>query len=150
MSYGLRTTDYGLRTTDYGPRTTDHGPRTLLVIQTLGEIKAKVQDYVARFGALRSEIGRVIVGQEEIVEGTLLALMAGGHVLLEGVPGLGKTLLVRTLGETMGLDFARVQFTPDLMPADIVGTNIIVEDETGGKKFRFRIWPRLHQSPVSR
>jgi MoxR-like ATPase len=110
-------------------------------MQTLGEIKAKVQDYVARFGALRSEIGRVIVGQEEIVEGTLLALMAGGHVLLEGVPGLGKTLLVRTLGETMGLDFARVQFTPDLMPADIVGTNIIVEDETGGKMFRFQRGP---------
>jgi MoxR-like ATPase len=110
-------------------------------MQTLGEIKEKVQDYVAKFGALRSEIGRVIVGQQEIVEGTLLALMAGGHVLLEGVPGLGKTLLVRTLGETLGLDFARVQFTPDLMPADIVGTNIIVEDETGEKMFRFQPGP---------
>jgi MoxR-like ATPase len=110
-------------------------------MQTLGEIKEQVQDYVARFGALRTEIGRVIVGQQEIVEGTLLALMAGGHVLLEGVPGLGKTLLVRTLGETLGLDFARVQFTPDLMPADIVGTNIIVEDETGGKIFRFQPGP---------
>lgn len=110
-------------------------------MQTLGEIKEQVQDYVARFGALRTEIGRVIVGQQEIVEGTLLALMAGGHVLLEGVPGLGKTLLVRTLGETLGLDFARVQFTPDLMPADIVGTNIIVEDETGEKIFRFQPGP---------
>ena len=110
-------------------------------MQTLGEIKEQVQDYVARFGALRTEIGRVIVGQQEIVEGTLFALMAGGHVLLEGVPGLGKTLLVRTLGETLGLDFARVQFTPDLMPADIVGTNIIVEDETGGKIFRFQPGP---------
>jgi MoxR-like ATPase len=84
-------------------------------MQTLGEIREKVQGYVGKFGALPSEIARVIVGQQEIVEGTLLALMAGGHVLLEGVPGLGKTLLVRTLSETMGLDFARVQFTPDLM-----------------------------------
>ena len=110
-------------------------------MQTLGEIQTKVKDYVARFGALQSEIARVIVGQQEVVDGVLLALMAGGHVLLEGVPGLGKTLLVRTLGETMGLDFARVQFTPDLMPADIVGTNIIVEDESGGKAFRFQRGP---------
>ena len=110
-------------------------------MQTLGEIQTKVKDYVASFGALRSEIARVIVGQQEVVDGVLLALMAGGHVLLEGVPGLGKTLLVRTLGETMGLDFARVQFTPDLMPADIVGTNIIVEDESGGKVFRFQRGP---------
>src|SRR5678816_2026724 len=110
-------------------------------MQTLGELKEQVQDYVARFGALRTEIGRVIVGQQDIVEGTLLALMAGGHVLLEGVPGLGKTLLVRTLGETMGLDFARVQFTPDLMPADIVGTNIIVANEVGEKMFRFQPGP---------
>jgi MoxR-like ATPase len=109
--------------------------------QTLGEIKRRVDSYVGKFNALKSEIGRVIVGQEEIVEGTLLALMAGGHVLLEGVPGLGKTLLVRTLGEALGLDFARVQFTPDLMPADIVGTNIIVEGEGGEKMFRFQRGP---------
>jgi MoxR-like ATPase len=110
-------------------------------MQTLGEIKEQVQSYADKFGELRSQIGRVIVGQQEIVDGALLALMAGGHVLLEGVPGLGKTLLVRTLAETMGLDFARVQFTPDLMPADIVGTNIIVEDETGDKMFRFQSGP---------
>jgi MoxR-like ATPase len=108
---------------------------------TLGDIKKKVESYGEKFAALRSEIGRVIVGQHEVVEGTLLALMAGGHVLLEGVPGLGKTLLVRTLAETMGLHFARVQFTPDLMPADIVGTNIIVESEGGGKVFRFQPGP---------
>ena len=108
---------------------------------TLGEIKKKVETYAERFRGLKHEIGRVIVGQDEIVEGTLLALMAGGHVLLEGVPGLGKTLLVRTLGETMDLAFSRVQFTPDLMPADIIGTNIIVEDETGGKVFRFQPGP---------
>ena len=111
------------------------------IMQTLGDLKAKVQDYGNKFGALRSEIGRVIVGQQEVVESVLLALMAGGHVLLEGVPGLGKTLLVRTLGETLGLDFARVQFTPDLMPADIVGTNIIIEDESGEKMFRFQRGP---------
>jgi MoxR-like ATPase len=109
--------------------------------QTLGEIKKRVDGYIEKFGALKTEIGRVIVGQDEVVEGTLLALMAGGHVLIEGVPGLGKTLLVRTLAETMGLRFARVQFTPDLMPADIVGTNIIVEGESGEKVFRFQPGP---------
>jgi MoxR-like ATPase len=109
--------------------------------QTLGEIKRRVESYVDKFGALKAEIARVIVGQQEIVEGALLALMAGGHVLLEGVPGLGKTLLVRTLAETMGLGFARVQFTPDLMPADIVGTNIIVEGEGGSKMFQFQPGP---------
>lgn len=110
-------------------------------MQTLGDLKQQVQDYVAKFDAMRHEISRVIVGQREVVEGTLFALMSGGHVLLEGVPGLGKTLLVRTLAETMGLAFARVQFTPDLMPADIVGTNIIVEDESGEKMFRFQHGP---------
>src|SRR6185369_1383301 len=109
--------------------------------QTLGDIKKKVEGYVSKFNVLKAEIARVIVGQQEIVEGTLFALMAGGHVLLEGVPGLGKTLLVRTIAETMGLDFARVQFTPDLMPADIVGTNIIVEGESGEKMFRFQPGP---------
>ncbi|HET9529872.1 MAG TPA: MoxR family ATPase [Blastocatellia bacterium] len=110
-------------------------------MQTLGEIREKVESYVGKFGALKGEIARVIVGQQEIVEGTLLALMAGGHVLLEGVPGLGKTLLVRTLAEAMGLKFTRIQFTPDLMPADIVGTNIIVEGESGEKMFRFQAGP---------
>jgi MoxR-like ATPase len=110
-------------------------------MQTLGDVKKKVDAYIGKFSALRAEIARVIVGQQDVVEGTLLALMAGGHVLLEGVPGLGKTLLVRTLGEAMGLAFARVQFTPDLMPADIVGTNIIVEGERGEKMFRFQPGP---------
>lgn len=109
--------------------------------QTLGDIKKKVESYVGKFNALKAEIARVIVGQQEIVEGALFALMAGGHVLLEGVPGLGKTLLVRTIAETMGLHFARVQFTPDLMPADIVGTNIIVEGESGDKMFSFQPGP---------
>src|ERR1051325_3346199 len=100
-------------------------------MQTLGEIKERVEDYVGKFNSLRSEIARVIVGQHEIIEGSLLALMADGHVLLEGVPVLCKTLLMRTLGEAMGLDFSRVQFTPDLMPADIVGTNVIGEGDSG-------------------
>src|SRR5947207_11280942 len=101
----------------------------------------KIQSFRQTYAALRNEVGKVIVGHNEIVDGTLMALLAGGHVLLEGVPGLGKTLLVRTLGETLGLDFSRVQFTPDLMPADIVGTNIIVEDEKGEKMFRFQPGP---------
>src|SRR6266436_4138629 len=84
---------------------------------------------------------RLIVGQSEIVEGVLVAFFAGGHVLLEGVPGLGKTMLVRTLSEAVNLKFSRVQFTPDLMPADIVGTNIILEDEAGHKGFRFQPGP---------
>ena len=97
----------------------------------------KAQKFRADFQRLRQEIGRVIVGQDEIVNGAITCLLAGGHALLEGVPGLGKTLLVRTMSEALGLKFSRIQFTPDLMPADIVGTNILVEDESGGKEFRF-------------
>jgi len=91
---------------------------------------------------LRKAIGRRLVGQTQVVEETLLALFAGGHVLLEGVPGLGKTLLVRTLGEVMDLAFSRIQFTPDLMPADVTGTTILVEDAAGGQRsFQFREGP---------
>ncbi len=90
---------------------------------------------------LRDEVGKVIVGHEAIVEGVVMALLAGGHALLEGVPGLGKTMLVRTLAEAVELTFSRVQFTPDLMPADILGTNILVEDEKGGKRFQFQRGP---------
>jgi MoxR-like ATPase len=107
---------------------------------TLGELKERVDRYAERFRALRAEIGRIVVGQEATVNGVLLALMADGHVLLEGVPGLGKTLLVRTIGEATHLAFARVQFTPDLMPADIVGTNVIVEGD-GGRRFQFQRGP---------
>src|SRR5215217_5764130 len=84
---------------------------------------------------LRNEIGKVIVGNDEIVEGTLMAIFSGGHVLLEGVPGLGKTLLVRTLSEVLDLSFNRIQFTPDLMPADILGTNIVMEGTDGRREF---------------
>ena len=94
-----------------------------------------------KYSAMRAEIGKVIVGHESIVDGTLIALLAGGHVLLEGVPGLGKTLLVRTLSQVLHLSFNRVQFTPDLMPADILGTNIVMETPEGRREFRFQKGP---------
>ncbi len=104
------------------------------------------QEKVARFqadcAALRKEIGKVIVGNQEIVDGVLTCLLAGGHALLEGVPGLGKTLLVRTMAQALDLHFSRIQFTPDLMPADIMGTTVISEDPSGGgKEFDFRKGP---------
>lgn len=101
----------------------------------------QIQSFRQTYAALRAEIGKVIVGNEEIVDGTLVALLAGGHVLLEGVPGLGKTLLVRTLSQVLHLSFSRVQFTPDLMPADILGTNIVMEVPGGGREFRFQKGP---------
>lgn len=93
------------------------------------------------YEALRAEIGKVIVGNESIVEGTLIAVFGGGHVLLEGVPGLGKTLLVRTLSEALDMSFNRIQFTPDLMPADILGTNIVMETPDGRREFQFQRGP---------
>ena len=90
---------------------------------------------------LRDAVGEVIVGHEEIVQGVVVALLAGGHVLLEGVPGLGKTMLVRTLAEAIDLSFSRLQFTPDLMPADILGTNIVVEQPDGRRGFEFQHGP---------
>ena len=90
---------------------------------------------------MRSEIGKVMVGNEAIVDGTLTAIMAGGHILLEGVPGLGKTLLVRTLAQVLDLSFNRIQFTPDLMPADILGTNIVMENASGRREFQYQKGP---------
>ena len=83
---------------------------------------------------IRSEVGKVIVGQEEVVEEVLLAIFCGGHAIIEGVPGLAKTLLVSTLSKTLGLDFSRIQFTPDLMPSDMTGTEVIEEDKTSGRR----------------
>ncbi len=96
-----------------------------------------VRDATAQLESVRSEIHKVIVGHENVVEGVLTALLAGGHVLLEGVPGLGKTTLLRTLGEALHLDYSRIQFTPDLMPADILGSMVMDNDEIGAKALRF-------------
>jgi MoxR-like ATPase len=101
----------------------------------------QIQTFRTAYAALRAEIGKVIVGHDTIVEGTLIALFAGGHVLLEGVPGLGKTLLVRTLSEVLDLSFNRIQFTPDLMPADILGTNFVMEVPGGRREFQFQRGP---------
>jgi MoxR-like ATPase len=103
--------------------------------------EAQIQSFRQTWVNLRDEIGKVIVGHQDIVDGTLIAIFAGGHVLLEGVPGLGKTLLVRTLGEVLDLSFNRIQFTPDLMPADILGTNLVVENPDGRREFQFQRGP---------
>src|SRR3954463_5641101 len=105
------------------------------------ETEQAIESFRNAYAALRAEIGKVIVGQDEIVESTVIALFAGGHVLLEGVPGLGKTLLVRTLSQVLDLSFNRIQFTPDLMPADILGTNIVMETEGGRREFQFQHGP---------
>ena len=105
------------------------------------DIEALVGEFCTDLRRLKDEIGRVIVGQEEIVEGVIIAILGGGHTLLEGVPGLGKTLLVRTLADCTRASFSRIQFTPDLMPADIVGTNVIAEAPGGGKQFEFQRGP---------
>ncbi len=107
-----------------------------------GELRGELDRFRDDFQRLRAEIGKVIVGQQGIVDGVLLGLVAGGHVLLEGVPGLGKTLLVRTLAGVLHTRFSRIQFTPDLMPADLIGTNVLVEAEGGGSRsFRFEPGP---------
>jgi MoxR-like ATPase len=101
----------------------------------------RVSEFIAAFQALRTEVRKVIVGHDDVINHVLISLFAGGHVLLEGVPGLGKTLLIRTLAESLDLSFSRIQFTPDLMPGDIIGTNIIVEDPDGRKHFQFQRGP---------
>jgi len=109
-------------------------------------VEQQCRDFRRMFEALRAEVGKVIVGHEEIVDNVLVDLFAGGHVLLEGVPGLGKTLLVRTLSAALSLEFRRIQFTPDLMPADIIGTNMVMEDQaTGRRHFEFRQGPIFAQ-----
>jgi len=105
------------------------------------ETEQAIESFRNAYAALRAEIGKVVVGQEDVVESTVIALFAGGHVLLEGVPGLGKTLLVRTLSEVLDLSFNRIQFTPDLMPADILGTNIVMETQGGRREFQFQHGP---------
>ncbi len=103
--------------------------------------RAGIERFQERFERLRAEIAKRIVGYSDIINQILTAMLAGGHVLLEGVPGLGKTLMVRTISDATQLSFRRIQFTPDLMPADITGTNIIYEDEKGARAFRFQPGP---------
>ncbi len=115
-----------------------------------GEINPQVEqltkEFRAKFDRVRTEVQKAIVGHAEIVEGVLTCLFVGGHALLEGVPGLGKTYLIATLGKALSLQFKRIQFTPDLMPADIIGTNMIVEDpQSGAKRFQFQKGPLFAQ-----
>jgi MoxR-like ATPase len=107
-------------------------------------LEAKAQEFRDLFDRARAEIGTVIVGNDDVVDHLLICLFVGGHALLEGVPGLGKTLLVKTVGRCFGLEFSRVQFTPDLMPSDIIGTNFVVETAKG-KQFRFEKGPLFSQ-----
>ena len=104
-------------------------------------LESRLQKFRTTFRNIQHEMGKMIVGQDDVIESVLVAMFAGGHVLLEGVPGLGKTMLVRMLGEAVNLQFQRIQFTPDLMPADIVGTSIIHEDEARRRTFQFRPGP---------
>src|SRR6201987_4315729 len=108
-------------------------------------MQQRASDFREAYARLQEEIGRVIVGHTDIVHGVLTCLFVGGHALLEGVPGLGKTLLVRTLSEVLDLNFSRIQFTPDLMPADIIGTNIIMEAPDGKRVFTFQPGPLFAQ-----
>jgi MoxR-like ATPase len=105
------------------------------------QLKQQLDEFRQDFQRLKAEISKVIVGQQEILDDTLISLIAGGHVLLEGVPGLGKTLTVRTLADALHLEFRRIQFTPDLMPADLIGTQVIAEAADGHKFFEFQKGP---------
>jgi MoxR-like ATPase len=105
------------------------------MIQDLKKIEETVKDIVGKLAGLKQELKKVIVGQDETIDQLLITFLAGGHALLEGVPGLAKTLMIRTLAETIDLRFRRIQFTPDMMPSDIIGTEILEEDHTTGKRF---------------
>ena len=112
--------------------------------QTASQVEATTDSFRNDYQRTREEIAKAIVGHDEIVDGVLVCLFAGGHALLEGVPGLGKTLLIRTLSEALDLCFSRIQFTPDLMPADITGTTVVVESDAG-RSFEFRKGPLFAQ-----
>src|SRR5512143_1884204 len=100
-----------------------------------------VEDFHSAASAIVREVGKIIVGQDDVVRHVLICVIAGGHALLEGVPGLGKTTLIRALASVLDLHFSRIQFTPDLMPADVTGTNIMEEDSEGRRSFRFQAGP---------
>jgi MoxR-like ATPase len=113
---------------------------------SIGEsMQQRAEEFRKRYANVKEQIGRVIVGHDDIVHGVLTSMFIGGHCLLEGVPGLGKTLLVRTLAEALHLKFNRIQFTPDLMPSDILGTNLINEDPEGRRRFEFQKGPIFTQ-----
>lgn len=103
--------------------------------------QAKLDDVTASTDRLKAALKQVIVGHDDVIDGVITCILAGSHALLEGVPGLGKTLLVRTLSETIDLPFSRIQFTPDLMPADILGTTVVLDAKAGGERFEFRKGP---------
>jgi MoxR-like ATPase len=105
------------------------------------ELDQQIDQFRRQFSSIKQQVGRRIVGNEEVIDGTLTALLAGGHVLLEGIPGLGKTQLVHTIADVLHLQFARIQFTPDLMPADIIGTNVVQETAAGSKVLDFQPGP---------
>jgi len=111
----------------------------------MSDPKEQVAEFQKDFRRIEAELGKVIVGHHEVIRGVLTALFAGGHCLLEGVPGLGKTLLVRTLGSVLQLKFNRIQFTPDLMPADILGTNLVAHNASGDRVFKFQAGPIFTQ-----
>jgi MoxR-like ATPase len=110
----------------------------------VAQVESQAEQFKADYGRAKAQIQRVVVGHEEIVDGVLTCLFAGGHALLEGVPGLGKTLLIRSLSRALHLSFSRIQFTPDLMPADVTGTTIVVESD-GQREFQFRKGPIFAQ-----
>src|SRR5258705_11728087 len=109
------------------------------------EMQQRAEQFRQAYTQLQNEIGKVIVGHTDVVHGVLTCLFVGGHALLEGVPGLGKTLLVRTLAQVLDLAFSRIQFTPDLMPSDVIGTNIISEAPDGRRAFSFQPGPIFAQ-----
>ena len=115
-----------------------------MVATPLAQLEAQAEKFRSDYNAARTEIQKAIVGHEEIIDGVLTCLFAGGHALLEGVPGLGKTLLIRSLAQALHLKFNRIQFTPDLMPADVTGTTIVIETEHG-REFQFRQGPIFAQ-----
>ena len=105
------------------------------------KVRGDVEEFCRRIGTLREEVGKVVVGHRDVVDGVLICMLAGSHALLEGVPGLGKTLLVRTMADALQLEFSRIQFTPDMMPADILGTTVVEETQTGHRLFEFQKGP---------
>ena len=120
------------------------------MIADAAEARGRVEDFQKKFSLLKTEIGKEIVGYSDEVEKVLISLFAGGHVLLEGVPGIGKTTLVRVLSKALNCEFSRIQFSPDLMPADIVGTNVLVVGDDGSKEFPLPAGPGLREHRARR